>query len=108
MLTKGEAFGILSKLSAAANAAAVSTKKNLKKFKKVLDRMIKICYLNKVAANNKWIARRKTLKKVLDKRNEIWYSDKAPPMRRVPCKLNNVTNEKHQTEQFERTEPKVA
>ena len=70
--------------------------------------MIKICYHNKVAANNKWIARRKTLKKVLDKRNEIWYSDKAPPMRRVPCKLNNVTNEKHQTEQFERTEPKVA
>ena len=70
--------------------------------------MIEICYLNKVAANNEWIARRKTLKKVLDKRNEIWYSDKAPPMRRVPCKLNNVTNEKHQTEQFERTEPKVA
>ena len=70
--------------------------------------MIKICYLNKVAANNEWIARRKTLKKVLDKRNEVWYSSKAPPMRRVPCKLNNVTNEKHQTEQFERTEPKVA
>ena len=70
--------------------------------------MIKICYLNKVAANNKWIARRKTLKKVLDKRNEIWYSNKAPLMRHVPCKLNNVTNEKHQTEQFERTEPKVA
>ena len=71
-----------------------------KYFKKVLDSLIKMCYLNKVAANDKRIARRKTLKKVLDKRDEVWYSSKAPPMRRVPCKLNNVTNEKHQTEQF--------
>ena len=42
VLTKGEVFGILSKLSAAANAAAVSTKKNLKNSKKVLDRTIKM------------------------------------------------------------------
>ena len=41
-MTKVKLFGNLSKLSAAANAAAVSTKKNLKKFKKVLDRLIKI------------------------------------------------------------------
>ena len=37
-------------------------------------------------------------KKVLDKRDEVWYHKNVPPMRRVPCKLNNVTNEKHQTE----------
>ena len=41
--------------------------------------MIEICYLNKVAANNEWIARRKTLKKVLDKRNEVWYDKQASP-----------------------------
>ena len=35
-LTKGEWFGILPKLSVAANAAAASIKKNLKKFKKCL------------------------------------------------------------------------
>ena len=42
VLTKVKLFGNLTKLSAAASAAAVSTKKNLKKFKKVLDRLIKI------------------------------------------------------------------
>ena len=87
-------------------------KKDLKKPKKVLDSLIEMCYLNQVAANNERIAGqktfRKTSKKVLDKRNEVWYSSKAPPMRRVPCKLNNVTNEKHQTEQFLGTEPRVA
>ena len=99
-MTNTGGFGILPKLSAAANAVAISTKKNLKKFEKVLDSLVEICYLNQVAANDKRIASRKTLKKVLDKRDEVWYSSKAPPMRRVPCKLNNVTNEKHQTEQF--------
>ena len=76
----------------------------------MLDSLIEICYLNQVAANNKWIASRKTLKKVLDKRNEIWYSNKAPPMRRVPCKLNNVTKRKHQTDasKLSLEEPKVA
>ena len=108
MLTKVKKFGILSKLSAAARAAAVSAKKNLKNSKKVLDSQIEMCYLNQVAANNKRIARRKSLKKVLDKRDEVWYSKKAPPMRRVPCKLNNVTNEKHQTEQLFGAEPRVA
>ena len=83
-------------------------KKEFEKIQKVLDSLVEICYLNKVAANDKRIARRKTLKKVLDKRDEVWYSSKAPPMRRVPCKLNNVTNEKHQTEQSFGTEPKVA
>ena len=76
--------------------------------KKVLDSLVEMCYLNQVAANNKRIARRKSLKKVLDKRDEVWYSKKAPPMRRVPCKLNNVTNEKHQTEQLFGAEPRVA
>ena len=55
-LTNGEWFGILPKLSAAANAAAVSMKKEFEKIQKVLDSMIEICYLNKVAVNDKWIA----------------------------------------------------
>ena len=46
MLTKVKKFGILSKLSAAARAAAVSAKKNLKKFEKALDSQIEMCYLN--------------------------------------------------------------
>jgi hypothetical protein len=83
-------------------------KKEFEKIQKVLDSLVEMCYLNKVAANDKRIASRKTLKKVLDKRDEVWYSSKAPPMRRVPCKLNNVTNEKHQTEQSFGTEPRVA
>ena len=78
-MTNGGWFGILPKLSVAANAATVSTKKNLKKFKKVLDSLVEMCYLNKVAANDKRIASRKTLKKVLDKRNEVWYDKQASP-----------------------------
>ena len=74
----------------------------------MLDSLVEMCYLNQVAANNERIASRKTLKKVLDKRDEVWYSMKAPPMRRVPCKLNNVTKRKHQTEQLIRAEPRVA
>ena len=75
-------------------------KKFFEKLEKVLDKRFLMCYLNKVAADTKRIGCQKTLKKVLDKRDEVWYSNEDPPMRRVPCKLNNVTNEKHQTEQF--------
>ena len=55
-LTKGEWFGILPKLSVAANAAAASMKKEFEKIQKVLDSVIKVCYLNQVAVNDKWIA----------------------------------------------------
>ena len=55
-LTNGEWFGILPKLSVAASAAAVSMKKEFEKIQKLLDSVIKICYLNQVAVNDKWIA----------------------------------------------------
>ena len=37
-------------------------------------------------------------KKCLTNRNERVRIANVPPMRRVPCKLNNVTKRKHQTE----------
>ena len=66
-MTKVKLFGILSKLSAAARAAAVSAKKNLKKFEKVLDSQIEMCYLNQVAANDRRIASQKPFEKLRKK-----------------------------------------
>ena len=42
----------------------------------------------------------KTWKKFLTNARECAKIVTVPPMRRAPCKLNNVTNEKHQTETF--------
>ena len=42
-LTNGGWFGILPKLSAAANAVAVSAKNEFEKFKKVLDSLTEMC-----------------------------------------------------------------
>ena len=42
---------------------------------------------------------RKTLEKGVDKPKNVWYSIKCSAGKwRVPCKLNNVTKRKHQTE----------
>ena len=90
---------MLTKLSGAEPVSEIKSKSFLKNLKKVLDKSFSICYLNKVAADTKRIGCQKTLKKVLDKRDEVWYSKQAPLKRRVPCKLNNVTKRKHQTEQ---------
>ena len=40
----------------------------------------------------------KNFKKGLTSRDERARIANVPPMRRVPCKLNNVTKRKHQTE----------
>jgi len=66
-LTKVKLFGILSKLSVAARAAAVSTKKEFEKFKKVLDSLVEMCYLNRVAANDRRIASQKPFEKLRKK-----------------------------------------
>ena len=42
----------------------------------------------------------KNFKKGLTSRDERARIANVPPMRRVPCKLNNVTKRKHQTEAF--------
>ena len=42
----------------------------------------------------------KTWKKFLTNAERCGKIATVPPMRRAPCKLNNVTNEKHQTETF--------
>ena len=42
----------------------------------------------------------KTWKKFLTNARECVKIATVPPMRRAPCKLNNVTNEKHQTDTF--------
>ena len=66
-MTKVKLFGILSKLSVAARAAAVSTKKEFEKFKKVLDSLVEMCYLNQVAANDRRIASQKHFEKLRKK-----------------------------------------
>ena len=53
--------------------------KVFEKLEKVLDKDFLMCYLNKVAADTKRIGCQKTLKKVLDKRNEVWYDKQASP-----------------------------
>ena len=87
-------------------------KKRRKKSKKGVDKWDMLWYSNKAVAEVNTSRERKThtkrterqklleknSKKVLDKRNEVWYDKKCSAERRVPCKLNNVTNEKHQTE----------
>ena len=37
------------------------------------------------------------MKKEVDKAVGAWYNSNVPPVRRAPCKLNNVTKRKHQT-----------
>jgi hypothetical protein len=42
--------------------------------------------------------KKKISKKCLTNRDERARIANVPPVRRVPCKLNNVTKRKHQTE----------
>ena len=79
VLTNRERGGILTKLSGAELVSGVKIKSFLKNLKKVLDKDFLMCYLNKVAADTKRIGCQKTLKKVLDKRNEVWYDTQASP-----------------------------
>ena len=104
--------------------------RNLKKFKKTVDKRKTVCYNLKVAADKRQPSEWKKLKKLLDKRSRVWYNKKVAEYsdgpekvkklwkkfltngmksciiamfrrkRRVPCKLNNVTKRKHQTERF--------
>ena len=79
VLTNGGRGGILTKLSGAEPVGEIKSKSFLKNLKKVLDKSFSMCYLNKVAADAKRIGCQKTLKKVLDKRNEVWYDKQASP-----------------------------
>ena len=79
VLTKGACGGILTRLSGATPGGKIKIEKFLKNLKKVLDKSFSMCYLNKVAADTKWIGCQKTLKKVLDKRDEVWYDKQASP-----------------------------
>ena len=61
----------------------------------------RIAKLNSVARDLKKRVRnemKKISKKCLTNRDERARIANVPPMRRVPCKLNNVTKRKHQTE----------
>ena len=79
MLTNGDRGGILTKLSGGNAERRDEIESFLKNLKKVLDKSFSMCYLNKVAADAKRIGCQKTLKKVLDKRNEVWYDKQASP-----------------------------
>ena len=56
---------------------------------------MKAVWQNRSDANEKIL---KKDKKVVDKWSLICYHSNVPPKWRVPCKLNNVTKRKHQTE----------
>ena len=80
-------------------------KKSEKNFKKYLTnekRYDRIAKLNSIVQDLIKSQRRKKSKKIskkcLTNRNECAKIANVPPMRRVPCKLNNVTKRKHQTE----------
>ena len=53
---------------------------------------------HKAAARETLKIRQKNLKKSVDKPKTLWYSKCHRRERRVPCKLNNVTKRKHQTD----------
>ena len=75
-------------------------KKPKKDWKKVLTKGRRFGNLTKLSGSTAGCTteRRKKPKKVVDKWKLICYNGLPPIKRRVPCKLNNVTNEKHQTD----------
>ena len=80
MLTKVEAFGILTKLSLRQSLRQEKLmNKKFKKLQKTVDNSERICYLNKVAADAERTASQMLPKKVLDKRNEVLYNSNVPP-----------------------------
>ena len=100
----------------------------LEEIQKAVDKRKTVCYNLKVVADKRQPSEWKKLKKLLDKRSRVWYNKKLLSIatdrksqklkkfltngmksciiamfrrkRRVPCKLNNVTKRKHQTERF--------
>ena len=80
------------------------SKKTSKKVKKGLDKWGRTWYSKQAIPNRLRAARtkkfEKTWKKFLTNASGCAKIVTVPPMRRAPCKLNNVTNEKHQTETF--------
>ena len=80
------------------------SKKTSKKVKKGLDKWGRTWYSKQAIPNRPRAARtkkfEKTWKKFLTNASGCAKIATVPPMRRAPCKLNNVTNEKHQTETF--------
>ena len=73
-------------------------KRSWKTSKKAVDKQRRICYPNKVAAEHTDCEFKNFWKKCLT--NEMKFAIIATfrRKRRVPCKLNNVTKRKHQTE----------
>ena len=96
-LTFENSSGILTKLSLRWEPGGL-LKRSWKTSKKAVDKQQRICYPNKVAAEHTDREFKNFWKKCLT--NEMKFAIIATfrRKRRVPCKLNNVTKRKHQTE----------
>ena len=96
-LTFENSSGILTKLSLRWEPGGL-LKRSWKTSKKAVDKQRRICYPNKVATKQCGSRVKNFRKKCLT--NEMKFAIIATfrRKRRVPCKLNNVTKRKHQTE----------
>ena len=100
VLTKGIWGGILTKLSGANRSAGWKPKSFLENLKKFLTKACWYVILNKLLLIRSGSAVKKLWKKCLTNEMKFGMISKLRRIRRVPCKLNNVTKRKHQTEQF--------
>ena len=93
-----ESIWYSNKAVAEVSSPAGLLKRSWKTSKKAVDKQRRICYPNKVAAEQNGSRVENFWKKFLT--NEMKFSIIATfrRERRVPCKLNNLTKRKHQTE----------
>ena len=102
VLTRRGRCDILTELPARAVSEKKQIEKVWKRSKKVLDKRKGLWYSKSAVNKNgkyKWRNEKKfekTWKKFLTNDFESDILNNVPLMRRVPCKLNNETNEKHQ------------
>ena len=93
-----ESIWYSNKAVAEVRSLAELLKRSWKTSKKAVDKQRRICYPNKVAAEQNGSRVENFWKKFLTNEMKFAIIAMFRRMRRVPCKLNNVTKRKHQTE----------
>ena len=99
-LTFENSSGILTKLSLRWVAPAGLLKRSWKTSKKAVDKQRGICYPTKVAVSKTDRESKTSEKKLLTSEMKFAIIAMFRRIRRVPCKLNNVTKRKHQRSEF--------
>ena len=93
-----ESIWYSNKAVAEVSSPAELLKRSWKTSKKAVDKQRRICYPNKVAAEQNGSRVENFWKKFLTNEMKFAIIAMFRRIRRVPCKLNNVTKRKHQTE----------